>query len=155
MVTTMAADFRAAIESKKSSSFADKKVGDIFGDIYRAYRSAIRHDPDWAEARTYFANFLRRGGKLMEALEHYRRATELSPNDAIVRFNFADALSEMGDIAGAIREAEMAVAIRPDFGEAYECLGHLATLSGDHYAALRHFDRALSCRRFHTTEGYF
>jgi tetratricopeptide (TPR) repeat protein len=114
------------------------------------YRAAIRHDPDWSEARTYFANFLDETGNKDEALEHYRIAARFAPENALVRLNLALALERQGQTAAAQQEAEAASHLDPALGEAQECLGRLASAS-DPISAAHHFDLALRRQRFHTT----
>jgi protein O-GlcNAc transferase len=131
--------------------------GNVLSPLHQVedlYRAAIRHDPEWAEARTYFANVLRETDRLGEALEHYRAAAEYAPGDAIAHCNLASALAAAGEISAAIESAREATILRPDFGEAHELLARLAWLVKDAALALAHDSRALRCERFYTTQAF-
>lgn len=141
----MSARFAAILRSE-----ADRTGPVDTGAVERYYRAAIRHDPDWREARTYFANFLDETGNRDEALEHYRIAAHFAPDDAIVRLNLALALEKQNQTTAARREADAACHLNPALGEAQECLGRLTSAS-DPISAAHHFDLALRRQRFHTT----
>lgn len=123
-------------------------------EVERLYRSAIRHDPEWAEARTYYANVLRAAARLDAALIHYRAAAAQVPEDAVAQFNLAAASAALGDAQTAWNAARRATELRPDSGEAHELLARLACAEGQFTLALAHDSRALSCARFHTTEAF-
>jgi tetratricopeptide (TPR) repeat protein len=70
-------------------------------------------------------------GALKEAIEQYRRAVDLGPNFADLRYKLARALLELGDVLGAREELERVARDRPNFVDALASLGLARYLSGD------------------------
>ncbi|HTS89443.1 MAG TPA: tetratricopeptide repeat protein [Gemmatimonadales bacterium] len=70
-------------------------------------------------------------GALGHAIGEYRRAVELGPNFADLRYKLARALLEFGDVLSAREELERVVADRPNFVDAQASLGLARYLSGD------------------------
>lgn len=70
-------------------------------------------------------------GAFREAIEQYRRAVDLGPNFADIRYKLARALLESGDVLAAREELERVVAERPNFIDAQASLGLARYLSGD------------------------
>jgi tetratricopeptide (TPR) repeat protein len=70
-------------------------------------------------------------GALPQAIEQYRRAVELGPNFADLRYKLARALLESGDVLAAREELERVVQDRPNFLDAFASLGLARYLSGD------------------------
>lgn len=74
-------------------------------------------------------------GALDLAIEQYRRATELGPNFADIRYRLARVLLESGDVLAAREELERVVQDRPNFVDALAALGLARYLSGDSVGA--------------------
>jgi tetratricopeptide (TPR) repeat protein len=70
-------------------------------------------------------------GALQHAIEEYRRAVELGPSFADIRYRLARALLEAGDVLSARDELERVVRDRPNFVDALASLGLARYLSGD------------------------
>ena len=70
-------------------------------------------------------------GAFPEAIEQYRRAIELGPKFADIRYRLARLLLEMGRALEAREELEQVVADRPHFVDAWAVLGLARYLSGD------------------------
>ncbi len=70
-------------------------------------------------------------GALQEAITQYRRAVDLGPGFADIRYRLARALLESGDVLSAREELETVVAARPNFVDALASLGLARYLSGD------------------------
>ncbi|MEO8029344.1 MAG: tetratricopeptide repeat protein [Gemmatimonadota bacterium] len=70
-------------------------------------------------------------GHLAEAIEQYRRATELAPTFADLRYRMARLMLEEGRTLAAREELEKVVADRPNFVDAIAALGLAHYLSGD------------------------
>jgi tetratricopeptide (TPR) repeat protein len=70
-------------------------------------------------------------GAFVQAIEQYRRAVELGPNFADIRYKLARALLESGDVLAAREELERVVRERPNFIDALASLGLARYLSGD------------------------
>jgi tetratricopeptide (TPR) repeat protein len=64
-------------------------------------------------------------GRFQEALELYRRVIQKLPDDAIVRFEYAQLLRDLNVSDEAIRQAREAVRLDPNLPEAHRLLGAL------------------------------
>ncbi len=91
---------------------------DLLTDAEKAYRAAIRHQPDDAETRNYFGNLLWEMGDRDRAVEEYACAVNLEPERAAARMNYARALFETGRYESVLPEIEAALALNPNFVEA-------------------------------------
>src|SRR5207247_10428079 len=79
-----------------------------------AARSALKADPAIAEAHTMLANILYRyHWDWTNAEAEFRRALELSPNDALARQNFAEFLSAIGRSDEEVTQKEIARKLDP------------------------------------------
>jgi tetratricopeptide (TPR) repeat protein len=70
-------------------------------------------------------------GALAEGIGQYRRATELGPGFADIRYRLARLLLEVGHVLEAREELERVVADRPNFVDAVAALGLARYLAGD------------------------
>jgi tetratricopeptide (TPR) repeat protein len=85
-------------------------------------------------------------GAVTLAIEQYRRAVELGPNFADLRYKLARALLEAGDVLSAREELERVVADRPNFVDALASLGLARYLSGDATGAQQVWHECLLAR---------
>jgi tetratricopeptide (TPR) repeat protein len=58
-------------------------------------------------------------GEKSQAVDQFRQALQLNPNDASARFNLAALLAELGQNEEAISHFQQAIRVRPDFVEAH------------------------------------
>src|SRR5450432_3689335 len=58
-----------------------------------------------------------------QAIEKYRKALELEPNDALTHYNLALALKYKGDSRQAVDQFEAALRLKPKWGDAHYGLG--------------------------------
>ena len=70
-------------------------------------------------------------GRLEEAIAQYRRATELAPNFADLRYRMARLMIEDGQTLEAREELEQVIRDRPNFVDALAALGLARYLAGD------------------------
>ena len=84
-------------------------------------------EPDLVESRRVFlsARSAVADGRYQEALELYRKALGIVPNDPIVHLEYAQLLRDLNVSDEAIREAREAVRLDPDLAEARRLLGAL------------------------------
>lgn len=73
-----------------------------------------------------------------EALDHFRRAVELLPQDPSAWTNLGNALQELGEMDEAKASYERALALDPDHPLAHHNLGALLRKQGNFSEALRH-----------------
>ncbi len=94
-------------------------------------------------------------GGLTLAIEQYRRAVDLGPNFADLRYKLARALLEAGDVLAAREELERVVRDRPNFVDALASLGLARYLSGDAAGAQQVWHDCLVARPKHArVEAY-
>ncbi|HTO76283.1 MAG TPA: tetratricopeptide repeat protein [Thermoanaerobaculia bacterium] len=88
--------------------------------------TADSSDPQ-AEARKLFlhAHVAVSDGRFQEALDLYRRVIEKLPDDAIVRFEYAQLLRDLNVPDEALRQAKEAVRLDPQMPEGHRLLGSL------------------------------
>jgi len=89
-------------------------TGSLFGADVRETRKAF------LRARTAISE-----GRYREALELYRKVIELLPEDAVVRFEYAQLLRDLNVGDEAIKQAREVVRIDPKFVEGHRLLGAL------------------------------
>ena len=70
-----------------------------------------------------FGGYLRRSGRLEEAIGHYQEAARLRPDFAGAQNNLGSVLAETGRLPEAIGHWEEAVRLKPDYAEAHYNLG--------------------------------
>lgn len=80
-----------------------------------------------------------------EAVEAFRMALVLCPDDAEIHFYLASALYRKGNVGGAMERYHVAVELDHEYIEAWTQLGCLRFETGDSQAAIEAFDIALTC----------
>jgi tetratricopeptide (TPR) repeat protein len=80
-------------------------------------------------------------GRFRDALEQYRRVIALLPDDAVVRYEYAQLLRDLNVPDEALKQAREAVRIDPDLPEARRLLGTLELAASDQDPAA--LDRAI------------
>ena len=105
-----------------------------------AYRKAIELDPSSADA------YLNLGAMLCEAHD-YEAALELldmamlaCPDSALIRFNRAFALEDLGHLEEAVSSYELSLNLDPSLADAHFNIARLKERLGDSQSALRHFN---------------
>jgi Flp pilus assembly protein TadD len=83
------------------------------------------------------------GGKVQEAIGHYREACNKDPGKAGFKYKLAIALHHSGDNEGERKQLEEAIKLDPNLARAQKQLGHLLARSGDAAGAIEHFQMAV------------
>lgn len=113
-------------------------------DAERCYRTLLDSRPEWAVARFNYACFLRRGGRLEEALAEHRRALELGIDHAEeVHSNIGVIYNELRRDDDARASFAQALALDPDYIPALYNLALLREEFGEREEALGIFHRIL------------
>jgi predicted negative regulator of RcsB-dependent stress response len=99
--------------------------------------------PSWA-AENFLGDYLSDNGRMDEALAHFRRAAELSPNTAAVRFNLGFALYQKSQLAEAQQELEAALQLNPDMTDARIGLGVVLYSQGIIEPAIQQYQQVLA-----------
>ncbi len=111
-----------------------------------AYTKLLQGDPDNPLRHDAVASLYLGGGRLDEAIIHYRASLRLNPESAPTHYNLAFALSASGKRDEAIGQLEDAVRLDPGYGQAHNNLGALLQLAGKPDQALEHYQRAVALR---------
>jgi protein O-mannosyl-transferase len=108
------------------------------------YEKTLEMDPDKADAHYNIARLLAQSGQIEEALVHYKRLFEMGPDQSAEAHNsYGSVLDKMGNLAGAIKEYQKAVTIRPDLVLIQCNLGAALARNGQLDEAMVHFQEAL------------
>ena len=106
--------------------------------------TAVRIQPNGAEAHSNLALALLKKGDTESALLHLQRALEAEPNRPKLHYNIATVLAEKGRLDEAISHYEQELEIQPQFAEAHNNLGTALLQKGRLDDALFHFEKALA-----------
>ena len=78
-----------------------------------------------------------------EAIAHYRKALEITPDYALAHNNLGNALAQRGQIDEAIAHYQKAVGVQSHYADAHYNLGNALALRGQTDDAIAHFKRAI------------
>ena len=109
-----------------------------YKDLKQAEEDGLEADADASQGDEDFA-----GGKVEEAIAHYREASDKVPDNAGFKYKLAVALQKSGDIDGARKLLEEAIRLDPNLARAQKQLGHLLAHSGDTTGAVEHLRLAV------------
>lgn len=82
--------------------------------------------------------------KFAQSVEHYKRATTLSPNAAHLRAEWGQVYMEKGDLQESLRQFQEGIRLDPLYAPSYAYLGDFYRGAGDHDKALEQYQKALS-----------
>ncbi|HJS04010.1 MAG TPA: tetratricopeptide repeat protein [Variovorax sp.] len=105
-----------------------------------AYRAAIAAAPDHVDAYVNLGALLCDLQRYEEAVQLHEYALPRCPHSALLFFNHAIALEELGRLRIAALNYERSLQLDPDFADAHYNLGRLQELFGDARGALRHLN---------------
>jgi tetratricopeptide (TPR) repeat protein len=103
-----------------------------------AYRRAVQADSRHAAAWTNWGRLLHAQGQVREAAEVYRRGLAHAGADALLLFNQAVLLEDLGDTAAALTSYQGALEEDPDLADCHYNLARLYESLGKPQHALRH-----------------
>lgn len=139
-----------ALELDGSLAEAYAALGQVKSDYYWDWRGAegdflksIQLNPDYADGRHWYAEYLSKMGRYQEAIEHYTRAAELSPLSLIINTNLAHAYYFSRDYDRAIAICRQVIALDPNFPNAHADLGRAFLLKGSNEAAVSALETAV------------
>jgi len=104
---------------------------------------ALACTSDNAIAHDGLGYVLLQNGKTDEALWHFQKALQISPNFAQAHYNLGIALFKMGSVDEAIVHYQKALQINPDYAEAHNNLGAALLQKGRVDEAIVHCQQAL------------
>ena len=89
----------------------------------KAYREAIRHQPDSALAHSNLANLLLLQGDLTEADRLFKKSVTLDSENPRTRLAYAMALARTSRFPESVEQIKQAIRSQPQFAEALEMQG--------------------------------
>lgn len=117
-----------------------------YDPAYSHLQRALALSPSFFEAHLGLANTLQSMGRAAEALEYYRFAAELQPNDPVLHCNLGLALGTAGKLDEAAAALRTAISLKPDLAEGHHNLGLILEKQGRGEAACNAFAAALRLR---------
>lgn len=105
-----------------------------------AYRAVIAAEPGHVDACVNLGALLCDLQRYEDALRLCEFALPRCPDSALLFFNYAIALEELGRLRAAALNYERSLQLEPDFADAHYNLGRLQELFGDARGALRHLN---------------
>jgi tetratricopeptide (TPR) repeat protein len=97
----------------------------------KAFRAAIAIRPDFADALHNYADLLRETGRYVEAVALLQRAIAVGRGDPELHIALGVALQESGELEGADRAFEAALALDPSATSAYYHRGRMGKVGAD------------------------
>jgi tetratricopeptide (TPR) repeat protein len=107
------------------------------------YGKALKESPRSPATHFGMATLMRMRNRSQDALVHFRTAVDGWPDNADLRLNHAQALSEAGRHSLALGELDAAAGLRPADPTAHYMAGQVLLATGDLEEAERRFERAL------------
>ncbi|MBI4608450.1 MAG: tetratricopeptide repeat protein [Candidatus Rokubacteria bacterium] len=118
----------------------------VWHDPETLWTHALSLDPNSSIAHTNIGALLRKKGKLVEAIEHIRKALQINASNADAHMNLAGALVDQGWLDDAIGHYQQAIMLRPRFAEAHTNLGVALHTQGKLDEAIKHYRKALELK---------
>lgn len=109
----------------------------------RAYRKAIKAEPNFVEAYNNLGNVLVDRGQLQQAFGAYQNALKIIPNHPMLLNNLGHVLQLQDEGEKAIRWFNKAIDQDPDYADAYVNLGNALRDRGSQKEALGAYQRAI------------
>jgi len=147
------AQLTEAVRLRPRSAEAQNALGEAFnafGDAKAArgpFEKAVALDPRFAQAHVNLGLVLQQAGEPDPAAVHLDRAIELlgrKPDAAYPHYLRAKVWTAQGEVPKAAAHLQEAVALRPDFAEAWSDLGDACKTLLDDAGALAAFERAVA-----------
>ncbi|MFS8116868.1 MAG: tetratricopeptide repeat protein [Microcoleus sp.] len=112
------------------------------------YQQAIALSPDLAGAHWNLGKVYHKHGDIEAAIACFQRTSELNPQlvGADFHFNLANRLFTEGKRDEAIESYEKAIAIKPDWAEAYGNIGSARSQQGDLDSAIVNYQKAVALK---------
>jgi arylsulfatase A-like enzyme/Flp pilus assembly protein TadD len=122
---TRKGEYSKALQTLDKAVSIDADFGSTYNNIGNAYLSIFLNSKDHQA--------------LKKALDNYKKAVEINPEDAVAYNGLGVAFRESGDIDKAIEAWEKSISINPEYGLPLYNLGYSHMNKGNHEEALKYF----------------
>jgi protein O-mannosyl-transferase len=123
-----------------------QRQSSIYQSLETLWTDTLRKNPNCTVAHADLGNVWLRQGRVVEALQAYRRALELDPTYELAHYNLGFALLQRGETSEAVHHLNTAVELQPDFAPAHHQLARVALDVGNMAAAEHHLRTTLSLK---------
>lgn len=117
-----------------------------YEEAIKLANTAIQISPTYASAYLLLGNiykFYPGGGNFEEAAKNYELAAKHDPRNPLIFYGLGDLYLLLKNENAAIKTFKDAIALKPDFANAYWALGHAYHRRGDDLEAIKQFENAI------------
>jgi tetratricopeptide (TPR) repeat protein len=156
-------EFRKAIQINPKLAEAHRLLGDMlvsspqrpYDLAIRSYAAALEIWPDYVEARVGLGDARQAKGEFDEAIEEYKKAIALEPENARVHYGMGKIYyNEKQLYHEAVAEYQQAIALDPRLIDAYLSLGEMYEEKGLYKEAVASYDHVLAIEPKHPGAMY-
>jgi tetratricopeptide (TPR) repeat protein len=125
----------------------------VWADEVTLWSDVISKSPKKARGYINLGHAYKNKGEFHRAIEYYKIALELNPDDPVAHNNLADVYISIGLYDSAIEHGQIAISSRPEYVEAYNTTGLAYFYKGLNDRAILYFSNAISLNPFYA-EAY-
>ncbi|MGQ3887906.1 tetratricopeptide repeat protein [Legionella sp. CNM-1927-20] len=109
----------------------------------KAYENLIRQNPNHSQSLHFLGLAYAQLGNTLLAIENFKKALELDPNNPIIYNNLANSYKKNYQFNEAILNYQKAIKLAPDYAQAHNNLASIYAMQGLSQQALHHYHLAL------------
>ena len=115
----------------------------MYTDMATLWQTTLARNPVCSMAHSNWGKLLDDQGRIGEAMEHYRTAIQINPNQYEALYSLGTALVHQGQFDEAIENYHKAIQIKPDYCFALNGLGAALAAKGRFDEAIKNYYRAI------------